>query len=209
MARFAGKYCNVKLSGTGISTTGEATTDVGGLHTTYQITNAAHQVLDPQAAVTVKKNAVTQSAALYTVDRLFGRVTFHSALVGTDVVTIDASYLPMTSVAEANGAELSVNQATIDATTFASLGDTERTYGLRDANGSVDRFFQTDKLFYTALAAGTVMVVEFWRNQTTVDWRAWALFTKQDDKASVTTLIGETITFESTTDADGRSVSFA
>lgn len=209
MARFAGKYCNVKLSGTGISTTGEATTDVGGLHTTYQITNAAHRVLDPRLAVTVKKNGAAQSAALYTVDRLFGRVTFLAALLGTDVVTIDATYLPLTTVAGAMGAELSVNQATIDATTFASLGDTERAYGLRDANGTVDRFFQADKLFYTALQAGTVMVVEFWRNQTSVDWRAWAIFTKQDDKAQVTSLVGETITFESTSDADGRSVSFA
>ena len=209
MARFAGKYCNVKLSGTAVPTTGEATTDVGGLHTTYQITNAAHQVLDPQAAVTVKKNGVAQAATLYTMDRLFGRATFLAPLLGTDVVTIDASYLPMTTVAGAMGAELSVNQATIDSTTFASLGDTERTYGLRDANGTVDRFYQADHLFYTALEAATVMVVEFWRNQTTVDWRAWALFTKQDEKAQVTSLVGETITFESTKDADGRSVSFA
>lgn len=209
MARFSGAYCNVKLSGTAVPTTGEATTDVGGLHTTYQITNAAHQVLDRTAAVTVKKNGVAQSAALYTVDRLFGRVTFGSALLGTDTVTIDASYLPMTSVAAAMGAEISVNKATIDATTFASLGDTERAHGLRDANGTVERFTQLDHLFSAPLAAGTVMVVEFWRNQTTVDWRAWAEFTKVDHKASVTTLVGETVSFESTADADGRSVSFA
>jgi hypothetical protein len=209
MARFAGKYCNVKASGTGVATTGEATTDVGGVHTTYQITNAAHQVLDPQAAVTVKKNGVTQAAALYTVDRLFGRVTFLSALLGTDVVTIDATYLPMTSVAQAKAAEISVNKATMDATTFASLGDTERAHGLRDANGSVDRFTQMDHLFFTALQAGSVIVVEFWRNQTTVDWRAWALFTKDDHKAQVTDLVGETVSFETTRDADGRSVSFA
>lgn len=209
MARFAGKYCNVKLSGTAVPTTGEATTDVGGLHTTYQITNAAHQVLDPNVAVTVKKNGAAQSAALYVMDRLFGRATFLTPIINTDVVTIDASYLPMTTVAGASGAEMSANKTTIDATTFASLGNIERAHGLRDANGTVDRFFQADALFTTALSAGTSMVIEFWRNQTTVDWRAWGKFTKSDNKAAVADLVGESLTWESDADADGRSVSFA
>src|SRR6185503_18702584 len=81
--------------------------------------------------------------------------------------------------------------------------------GLRDSNGTVDRFFQADALFLTGLQAGTVMVVEFWRNATTVDWRSWALFNKSDNKAAVADLVGETVTFVSTKDADGRSVSFA
>src|SRR6185312_4623337 len=210
MSRFAGKYCNVKLSGTGVLTVGMATTDIGGPHTTYQTFGSGiARVFDPQASVTVKKNAVAQSPSLYTVDRLFGRVTFGSALLGTDVVTIDATVLPMTTVAGANGAEVSVNNTPIDATTFASAGDMERAYGLRDSNGTVDRFFQADALFLTGLQAGTVMVVEFWRNATTVDWRSWALFNKSDNKAAVADLVGETVTFVSTKDADGRSVSFA
>lgn len=209
MSRFAGKYANVKASGAGVVSNGEATTDVGGLHTTYQITNAAHQVLDPQATITVKKNGTAQASTLYSLDRLFGRAMFFTPLLGTDTVTMDVTYLPMTTVAGARGAELSVNQMPIDATTFASLGNTERTWGLRDANGTVDRITQMDGVFFTALEAGTPMVVEFWRNQTTVDWRAWALFTKQDFKATVTDLVGETISWESKPDANDRSVSFA
>jgi hypothetical protein len=209
MTTFAGQFCNVKASGVAVSTTGEATTDVGGLHTTYQITNAAHQVLDRAVAVTVKKNGATQSPTLYTLDRLFGRVTFLSALVGTDVVTIDGSYLPMTTVAEATGAQMTHSQNPLDSTTFASAGWIERSAGLQDAQGTVDRFYADDALFYTVLAAGTVMVVEFWRDATHVDWRAWALFQKMDGKASPTTIVGESVTWSGTPDADGRVVSYA
>ena len=209
MARFPGKYANVKLSGVGVASAGEATTDVGGLHTTYQVSAAAHQVLDPTAAITVYKNGVAEPAANYTLDRLFGRVTFKAALLGTDVVTMDVKYLPMTSVAEAHGASLSHSKQTLDATTFASNGWTERESGLQDASGSIDRFYQADDLFFDALTAGSVLVVEFWRDQVNVSWRAWALMDKVDTKAGVADLIGQSIGWAGTTDADGRSVSYA
>lgn len=208
MARFPGKYANVLTSGAAVPTTGEATTDVGGAHTTYQVTNAAHRILDPQAAVTVKKNG-TPITTGFTIDRLFGRILFTAALLGTDVVTIDASYLPTTSVAGANGASLSHSRQTMDATTFASQGWMERVEGQGDAAGTIDRFYQADNLFYTMLEAGSVFVVEFWRDQVNVAWRAWALLDKTDVKAGVADLVGESVSWSGAADADGRSVSYA
>ena len=74
MAKLTGKKALVKVSGSPLTLTNEATTDAGD-HINYQITNAAKRVMDPTAAVTVKENGVATSAP-YTLNRLNGTVTF-------------------------------------------------------------------------------------------------------------------------------------
>ena len=208
MAQNAGRNAQVQLSGSGVSTTGEATTDVGGLHTVYQITNAAHQVLDPTATVTVKVNGSATGAA-YTLDRLYGRVTFASALLGTDVVTIDATYLPMAVVASCHDFDYTVSATNADATTFDSGGWMEREQVLGDVQGTVGRFYNVDRLFIDALQAGTSAVLELREDSANPGARIRCLFSKSEVKATPATLVDETITFEGAADADGHAVSFA
>jgi hypothetical protein len=74
MAKLTGKKGLVKVSGSPLTLTSEATTDAGD-HLNYQITNTAKRVLDPTAAVTVKENGVTTTQP-YTINRLNGKVTF-------------------------------------------------------------------------------------------------------------------------------------
>jgi len=208
VAALPGRSAQVKLSGAGVATTGEATTDVGGLHTTYQITNTAHQVLDPQAAVTVKKNGAAQSASLYTLDRLFGRVTFLSALLGSDTVTIDATYLPMAVVAACHDFDYSITSTNADATTFDSAGWTERVPVLGDVQGTLDRFWQADELFMAAInGLSGVAMLELRENSANAGARIWCLFSKSEVKASPSSLIDEAVAFEGAADANGRAVS--
>lgn len=208
MAQYAGRNAQVKLSGSGVGTTGEATTDVGGTHLVYQITNAAHQILDPTAAVTVKKNGTAVTSG-FTVDRLYGRVTFASALLGTDVVTVDATYLPMAVVAACHDFDYTISGQTIDATTFDSAGWTEREQGLGDVQGTVGRFYQVDNLFIDALQAGTSVVLELRESSAVAGARIRCLFSKSEVKGAVASLVDETLTFEGSADADGRAASFA
>jgi hypothetical protein len=206
---FPGAKASVLLSGTGVVHNGQNCANIdSGAWKKYQITTASHQVLDPKATIVVYKNGVSQSPALYTLNRLFGVATFASALLGTDVVSMDITYLPMTAVAGANSVEGVVSRASLDMTTFASAGNTERTGGLGDASGTVGRFTQMDGLFFTAVQNGSVMVVEHDYAAGLVAWRAWALFNKQDFKADPASLETETLSWVGTPDADGRQVSF-
>lgn len=209
MAALSGRSAQVKLSGAGVVSTGEACTDVGGLHTTYQVTNTAHQVLDPQAAVTVKKNGTAQSAALYTLDRLYGRATFLSPLLGSDTVTMDVTYLPMAVVAACHDFDYTVSGTNADATTFDSAGWTERVPVMGDVQGTLGRFYQADEIFMTAINSSSgVALVELREASANAGARIWALFSKSEVKASAAALVDESITFEGAADANGRAVSF-
>lgn len=208
MAQFRGRSAQVKLSGSGIAATGLATTDVGGLHTVYQVTDATKQAWDPRAAVVVKVNGSAEPASAYTLDRLYGRVTFAAPLTGADVVTVDATYLPMTVVAACHEYDYNLTATNVDATTFESNGWMEREQVLGDVQGTAGRFYQVDNLFIDALQAGSVCVLELRESNVTAGGRIRCLFTKSEVKASAAALVDETITFEGTSDADGRAVSF-
>lgn len=208
MAVFTGQYAQVKLSGTGVVSAGEAFNNAdSGAYFTYRITNQAHSPWDRVAAITVYKNGVAQSSSTYRLDRLWGYVIFNSALLGTDVVTADVTYLPMTVVANAKQATLTHTQTPIDTTVFNQQAVT-RIGGIRDAQGSLDRFYDIDLLFTNAVQNGVPLVVEYWRDQTHLDWRAWALFSKTNPKATPTTLVDEQLTWVGAADADNRSVSY-
>src|SRR4051812_46037032 len=97
MSGVAGRKALVKITGDAVAFVNEACTDSGD-HLTYQITSAAKQVWDPTVAIVVKKDGVAASSALYTLNRLTGRITFLIALNPAIVITVSGSYLP-TSVA--------------------------------------------------------------------------------------------------------------
>jgi hypothetical protein len=59
----------------------------------YQITAAAHQLLDPNVAVVVKNSTVVVKTTDYKLVPLIGAVVFYAPLGGTPSITIDGSYI--------------------------------------------------------------------------------------------------------------------
>src|SRR4051812_23593935 len=131
MSANAGILCAVKLSGSGLSMTAEATTGTGNI--SYQITNTAKRVLDRAAAITVKDGGVT-TVESYTVDRLQGKILFGSTAVR--VITVDATYLPMTTIAEAKEFSFQTKNGMLEDTAFLDT-DVTRIQNENDCSGSV------------------------------------------------------------------------
>lgn len=130
----AGFLCTLKQTGAAVSMTGEATTNTTG--NTYQITNTAKRIIDPDTAVTVYDGVTPIADTSVTVDYLFGKVTLSSPPGGA--VTIDASYLPTFSVAEPRSFELSFERDLLDSTVMdSSTSVRSRIAGLKDMNGSI------------------------------------------------------------------------
>lgn len=98
---YAGYSGVVKSSGTSTAMTNEACGLVSGK--IYQITATAKRVINPEVAVTVKDNSVTVAATNYSIDYLFGRITFIPAYTPTTPITITGEYLPLVDRATVKG----------------------------------------------------------------------------------------------------------
>src|SRR5688572_23659970 len=156
MAAAAGRKIRVKVSGAAAAFVDEACTNSGD-NKTYQITNAAKRVWDRSVTVTVKKDAVAQSATLYTLNRLSGKITF-AADQGAGVITVSGSYLPMSLAAEAKSWRLSFLGVNAEDTTFED-NDVTRLQARADVSGQLGRWW-VDGYFHDALAAGDPVVAE-------------------------------------------------
>jgi hypothetical protein len=113
---FAGYVAVIKKSGTSTPMTNEATTNLSVR--VYQITNVAHQIIDPAVAVVVKDNAVDQTAQVLSIDYMFGIVTFKSTYTVVGPVTVTGNFLPTTAVAKGQGFTVTQTATIIDTTDF-------------------------------------------------------------------------------------------
>lgn len=121
MSAAAANLTTVKIGGPSTAMTGEATTDLGA-HTAYRITNAVKRAIDPDVAVTVKKNGSAQTSTLYSVDYAAGIVTFASALLVTDVVTVDGAFRALLAVAQAYAVEADLGGDDPECAVFGDTG---------------------------------------------------------------------------------------
>lgn len=108
----AGKDADMYVTGTSTSMTDEACTENSG--TEFQITNSAKRILDTSVAIVVKVDSVVQSSG-FTVDKLFGVITFDVSQAGS-TVTITGNYLPRHNVAKIQNWSLSDSKRTADTT---------------------------------------------------------------------------------------------
>jgi hypothetical protein len=206
---FPGYGAQVFASGTKVNSPGISMSNIdSGLWKKYQSSTLNRQTWDPFAAITVYVDGVAQPASAYVLNRLFGSVTFNTALTSGNVVTADIYKLPMTAVAAATAVDFSAVLGVADATTFASAGWTEREGTLFDSSGSISRFTQMDGLFLTAVQNGSLLMVEYFSvaSNAQPDWRAWALFNKDEFKGDPASLQTSMASWVGTTDADGRQV---
>lgn len=204
-----GYKSRVKVSGTAVNITAEATTDAGD-HKSYQVTNTARRVLSPTAAITVKSDGTTVSSG-YTLDRLTGTVTFAVARGAAEAITIDGAYLPVSDVALARSYSYELSAGMLDASTFVDSADgwMRKAQGQLDVSGSIGNLHDAaDSLFRDALRSGSLVVLSFYPDaSSTPSLIVWARFEKVTDDSAMDALVSESVDFVGSADADGRVVS--
>jgi hypothetical protein len=209
MGKLTGKKAQVKVSGAAVTLTAEPTTDAGA-HLVYQITNVAHRVLDPTAAITVYEDGVT-SVAAHSVNRLNGTATFTVARGPAVVVTVSGMYLPLTAAIHCTEWSLNLSATNADVSDFDSAGWVERMAVSKDASGSVKSWRDTvDRTWENALIAGAPVVISLYTNSATnPDFLVWATLNKQQVQAALKSAQTQSIDFEGAADADNRVLSAA
>jgi hypothetical protein len=134
----AGYKASVFLAGTPAAVVAAACT--GLTSTVFQITNEARRVIDPDATILVYANGVLQAASAYTLNYLFGKITF--AVAPTAPVTISYSYVPLSEACSIRGFEIRHERVVLDVTTFCTAeadgGLRRKKMGLAERSVSLD-----------------------------------------------------------------------
>ena len=203
----AGYNCEIYITGTSTAMTGEACTSETA--TVFQITDGAKEVFDPFTIFVVEDGGVPVATTGYTIDYLFGRITFAVAPAGA--VTVDGAYLPRLAVADASEFSFTLSREQLDMTTF-SLTDAyrKRFMGLLDAEGSMNNLNLLatyggetflEILNDSSSGPGRPVVVDI--NMGGVKrFRAFALLTAETDSASVDSRIESEISWSLATQND-------
>lgn len=191
----AGYLTTIKKSGSTTAFTDEATTLVSGK--TYRINNTAKRVWDEGVAVVVKDNNVDHTADVVSINYLFGEVTFAGGYSVTGAVTVTGSYLPMTTVAQAQAWDLSLEADVLDATdyeTAAGNGGTRvHKVGLSSFNLTVERWEDISHDYEDLLTARTPLVVEVVTANGNLSFRGWYQISTANKAGNVTDLESESI----------------
>jgi hypothetical protein len=206
VAVIPGYNVTIKISGTAVAFTNEATTKLTA-NTVYQITDTTKRIVDPNAAVTVEVDAdgagggsyAAAAAADFVMGYNFGKVTFAADQGSSALVRVSGSYLPMLTVAEGRGCSIKQSRTELDKTI---LGDTVRSFllGLKHAEGSIDSlsFLSVD----LDAGAGTVIIDTLWADGTpkllevalgTLYWRGWVLLKETGIDVSADDLVKSNI----------------
>lgn len=200
----------IKVGGTATTLTNEATTKVTA-NTVYQITDATKRVLDPDTALTVEVDAdgagaggyATAAVGTYTVDYMFGIITFDSDQGASALVRVSGKYIPLLTVGEGTEFEVEDTSNLIEKTVF---GDTwrDRMLGLQEASGSFTLLapIQTDldsggdaRKLGSDKRAGTKVLLEYRPGGDSLYWRAWVHLENTSEKASVDGRYEGTVSF--------------
>jgi hypothetical protein len=209
---YNGYKAALRASGDPITLTDAATTKLSGTgidsNTQYQITNVNQQILAPFEDITVEVNGVIANPSTYSLNRLLGKVTFHSPNDSGDEVTITGKYIPTSLVAEAYEFTYTLEGSNEAKHTFASSWE-KRWQAGKDFTAELSQWYDVNfSAFNDAITSSKVLVIEFFPTGVSgeVDLRAWVLVGSQEISGSAGGLLEESIEFEGTTDNDGRTV---
>lgn len=204
----AGRFALVKMSGDAVAMTAEAmvTTD----DQTYQVVDTLKTVWDPATAITVKVDGVEVDAEAdpYQVNRLTGQVVFETVDALRGAITVDGDYRPLAVVAKVKSYTHTFAAPALDDTTFDSDWR-ESIPNIVDFSATLGRNVQAGSTtFLDAIANGTQVVMEFWDDRrTNYGVRAWGFITKDDSTAATDAVVGASMEFHATQDADKRVAS--
>lgn len=194
MSELAGRLATIKVSGTAVTLTAEATSTTD--NQIYQITDAAKRVLDRDTTPTVLDDGV-ETLESYTVNKLNGIITFESvdALRGT--ITVTGKYLPMSTVAYAHNFSYNRGVNIMDITPFLAT-HYKRLAGTKFASGTLSQFDLSSTYFADTLVAGKPVVIEFGDTATSEPIRCWALLENAEMTAAIDNPQDEIVSFIST-----------
>jgi len=137
-----GYLAQIQVSGAALATVNEAFTMLSG-NITYQVTNAAKRIIDWNSTLTVQIStdggASYVTVTNYSVDYLFGRLTFTVANPVGALIRASYNYLPLFGFAEGRDVSFDVAAAELDTTVFGDTS-THRINGLFDVSGSITGF---------------------------------------------------------------------
>lgn len=156
MSELSGKQASVYATGTSTATTGIATTSTDYL--TYTISETAKTLLDPSITAIVKVGGVAVNASTYTIYYLLGKIVFTNARASSDVVTIDANYIPKVQVASAYDFTFGKGVDMLDVTRFGDDAK-RRITGLKYAYGTLSKWDITETTFTDALSNGSAIYI--------------------------------------------------
>lgn len=210
------------LRGRGTSTafTNEPTTKITA-NTVYELQTDARRLLDPAVPPTVEVDAdgaggggyVTAAADTYTVDYLFGRITFLADQGASALVRVSGNFLPVLDLLEVHEWNFTSSRDVLDDTNVNnSAGQRTKKLGLGDLSGS----FQTRSLLTVDHdpGAGTQKLQDYLDNATPFllevlpgtgakRFRAWVLLESSEGGGSVADLINNTVNFTGASRAVG------
>lgn len=184
--------------GTPVSFSNEATTDVGGLHTTYEITNTAKRYWTDAVSVVVQRDTgggyVTVATTEYTLEHVGGRVVFLVAQGASDAVRVSGSYLPTTTVAGGTEWTADVEKSTADDAEFGDEWENPVAM-MGKASGSL-KLKWADAAWFARLDAGTKLVLILKMSATSGSrFETYALISKDSIAQSLTDLVREEISW--------------
>lgn len=208
-----GYSSTLKVSGAATAMSGEACTDLGG--DVWQITTAAHRIVDPTQAVVVYDDATPLAAGTdYDFDYLTGKITLAAPAGGT--ITVDGYWLAMLAVAEVRKATLQGSRAQLEDTSFDSGGDRSFKNGLAEWSGQAEMFSQpTDDLdsgtggsqsFFDFLNDGSAKLIEVYRAGKF--WRGWAVIESIENVSERDGLVSAVVGYRGSPLGAGASIGF-
>lgn len=175
-----------------IALTNEATTDVGGLHTTYTITNQAKKALDPRTPVVVSTSpdgtTWTVVTTGFTLSRVNARVIFAVAnAANIQVRFTSASYFVSSLLAEAANFEYALKMAKIDTTVFNTAGVESSIPGLLSGTMKTKTFWLNQVRSLSLIARDLLILSVVLPNGNRYEGYVWAsdMTVKTDPKTTV------------------------
>lgn len=183
----------IKKSGTGVAATGLAMELVSGK--LYKTTDTTKNLWSRDIAVTVYDDGVeVDSANIEKIDYMFGNVTFVSGYTVTGTITVDATYLPVTTIAARTGYSLGQTCNTPDVTTLGTDGWKAYEYGRKDISLTLDGFYDEVADIYALFDSDDAFVVEIDVANSGLKARGWFYVTADSQTADGDNPIGENLT---------------
>lgn len=202
----AGYQSSLKAAGAPVPVVDEATTSLSS--TVFQITATARRIMDPRTAITVKANGVTVAPANYTLDRMFGKVTFLAPPAAPVVVTY--SFIPVATVLGVNNSSASFTRDLGDVTEYGNTSKKKQAL-LLDVSGNFSTYDPLQDLDLIAVgrqtlasrwAAGEVFLLEISYGNGAFIIRMWVVTESGEISAAVDGLVESSWNYQTTTPAE-------
>jgi hypothetical protein len=178
-------------------------------NTVYRMSTYSGGLIDPTQAVTVEVDAdgaggggyVVASPSTYTLDYLFGTVTFAADQGANALVRMSGYYLPLVTLAGVTEYNYSTKTDILETTEINTAGGAKtKLAGLKDMSGSI-KLHTLDSYDHDA-GAGTKKLKDYYDNGTPMLFerqaagklfRAWVLLESNEADGGVAGLIGTSL----------------